>query len=70
MAASGPKMTYIPAQFRVRVEFTRADCLAAPEPPPELLERAKEKLRGERAAGNVAFYRIFKTRFERTWRDR
>jgi uncharacterized protein (DUF342 family) len=66
--ATGPKITYIPAQFRVRVEFSRADTLAAPAPP-ELLERAKRILRRERAAGRVAFYRIFKTRFERMWAE-
>lgn len=69
MARSGPKITYIAAQYRVRVEFTRADCLTAEEPPADLLERAKEKLRAERAAGRVAFYRIFKTRLHRMWQQ-
>ncbi len=69
MPKSGPKITYIPAQYRVRVEFTRADCLERAEPPPDLLERAKEKLRAEREAGRVAFYRIFKTRLDRIWTE-
>jgi len=61
------KITYIPAQFRVRVEFTKAQCLASDAPPPDLMERAKAKLRQEKKRGNVAFYRIFKTRLERLW---
>ena len=69
MSTTGPKMIYIAAQFRVRVEFSRADCIALAVPPPELLERAKEKLRAERAAGRVAIYRIFKTRLERMWKE-
>ncbi len=68
MSGPGPKMTYISAQYRVRVEFTRADCLAS-DLPPDIIERATAILRRERAAGRVAFYRIFKTRFEHMWAE-
>jgi len=67
MATAQIKMTYIAAQYRVRVQFTKADCMAHPAPPAYLLERAKNKLRAERDQGHIAFYRIFKTRLEKTW---
>ncbi len=67
MAISRIKMTYIAAQYRVRVQFTKADCMSQPVPPPQLLERAKAKLRRERRQGHIAFYRIFKTRLEKMW---
>lgn len=67
MARIPVKITYIPAQYRVRVEFTKADCLLSPEPPEDIIERAKAKLRRERKNGNVAFYRVFKTRLFTMW---
>ena len=67
MAMSRIKMTYIAAQYRVRVQFTKADCMAQPVPPAQLLERAKAKLQRERRGGHIAFYRIFKTRLEKMW---
>lgn len=64
---SGPKLTYIAAQFRVRVEFTRADTLNSPQPPAELITRAKKKLAAEHQAGHIAFYAFFADRLERMW---
>lgn len=64
---SGPKLTYIAAQFRVRVEFTRADTLSSPQPPAELITRAKKKLLAEHKQGNIAFYAFFADRLERMW---
>lgn len=65
--AAGPKLTYIGAQFRVRVEFRRSDTLRIPQPPADLLARAKAKLTAEQNQGNIAFYFFFADRLERMW---
>lgn len=63
----GPKLTYIAAQFRVRVEFTRSDTLRTPQPPADLLARAQKKLAAEQSQGNIAFHVFFVDRLERMW---
>ena len=61
------KLTWIPAQYRVRVEFPCALCRQLPRPPDDLMERARARLEAEVARGNLAFYRTFTTRMERIW---
>lgn len=61
------KMTYIPAQFRVRLEFSKEDTLASAHPPQDILERAKNKLRREKEKGLISFYQIETDRLQAIW---
>jgi uncharacterized protein (DUF342 family) len=68
MSGAKPKLSFIPKQARVRCEFTRAQCLADPDGAEAIIDRAKSRMRAEKAKGHVAFYRIFATRLRSMWR--
>ena len=55
-------MTYIPAQYRVRVELSGEHIAQSPTPPPELILRARRKLENEVNKGRLEFYRFFESR--------
>jgi uncharacterized protein (DUF342 family) len=61
------KLTYIGPQKRVRCEFSKQDCLDHALPPDDIIERTQAKLHSEKAAGEIAFVRIFKTRLLAIW---
>jgi uncharacterized protein (DUF342 family) len=61
------KLSYIAPQKRVRCEFSKQVCLDSPLPPDDIIDRAKAKLRSEKLAGEIAFFRIFKTRLFAVW---
>ncbi len=61
------KLSYIPSQYRVRVEFTKADTNASPLPPPDLMQRAKKRLTAELENGHLDFYRFFQRRLVKMW---
>lgn len=62
------KLTYISSQKRVRCEFTKEMCDQSPLPPDDIVERTKTKLKGEQLGGQIAFFRVFKSRLYAIWK--
>lgn len=67
MANSTLKMSYIPAQYRVRVEFTKTDTSSAETPPDDLIVRAKKKLESEQAKEKISFFVLYESTLKDTW---
>ena len=61
------KLTYNSSLFRVKVDFAPAACLQYPEPPQEILDKAKAKIEAVRAAGQIAYYRLYTERLKELW---
>lgn len=61
------KMTYIPAQFRVRAEITVADAKSSPLPPPDLMMRVQKKMQAEKDAGHIASFYCYEERLQKIW---
>lgn|GEM_PF-1302498 len=67
MAKSIPKLTFIANQCRVRCEFTREHVLSDPHGAEDIINRARAKMKAERDAGRVEFYRVFASRLREMW---
>lgn len=67
MAAPPIKLSYIPAQYRVRIEITKALVTERPVFPEDVLERARKKLKDESAHHRLAFHFFFEERARRVW---
>ncbi len=61
------KMTYIPAQFRVRAEITVADAKSSPLPPADLMMRVQKKMQMEKQAGHIASFHCYEDRLQKIW---
>jgi hypothetical protein len=61
-------MTYIPAQYRVRVEFTKFDCDDSRKPPDDLELRVLSKLDSEVKKGKLESYLLFMDRLTSMWK--
>lgn len=61
------KLSYIPAQYRVRLELLPEQCRQMSEPPAEILQRARSKMEAERAAGHIGCYHIYEERLRKVW---
>lgn len=60
-------MTYHGQQFRVRVDLTRAQALATPHYPEDLVRRAKSKMEAITAEGKIAFFSLHEARLAELW---
>lgn len=61
------KLSYIPAQKRVRVVFSKEDCDDDKKPPADLEIRAVSKLDTETSKGNIHFYELHMDRLKTIW---
>lgn len=61
-------MSYIPAQQRVRFEFTKEDCDQSRHPPDDLELRMLSKLDSEIKKGNLESYLTFMDRLKGMWK--
>ncbi len=62
------KLSYAAGSFRVRCEISRAAAKAAESPPADLIARAKTKLESVKNAGEIAFFYVYETRLNETWK--
>jgi uncharacterized protein (DUF342 family) len=62
-----PKLTFIANQCRVRCEFSREQVLSYPDGAEDIINRARAKMKSERDAGRVEFYRVFASRLREMW---
>src|SRR5690606_7737113 len=62
------KMSYIPAQFRVRIEFTKQDCDESSKQPTDLRDRVLSKLDSEVKKGQLEAYLLFMERLDDMWK--
>lgn len=66
-ALVGPKISFSPTTLRVRVDFTRADCVAQPEPPIDLIKRAVAKMESIQKSGQIEFFISNEEKFKAAW---
>lgn len=62
-----PTLSYHAQQFRLRVEMTRAQAIATPTCPPEIIKRARSKLEGILAEGKIAFFDLYEQKLADIW---
>ena len=60
-------MSFNSAQLKVKVEFSKAVCLASKTPPPEIIKKAKERMEQLKAQGAVGFYVLNEKLFNALW---
>jgi uncharacterized protein len=60
-------MSYIPAQCRIRVEFTKEDCDESRKPPSDIEERVRTKLDSEISKGNITYYEMHLDLLKKIW---
>lgn len=66
-AINQPSMTYHGQEFRVRVEITRAQALASPDYPADLVRRARAKMESLQSEGKIAFFDVFENKLVEIW---
>ncbi len=61
------KLTYLPAQARIRLVLTKAACDRSLHPPEDVIKRAVARLDQGVQDGSLAFYNLYNARLELLW---
>jgi uncharacterized protein (DUF342 family) len=61
------KLSYLPAQARIRLVISKAACDRSPLPPEDLIQRATKRLEQGVADGSLAFYKLYTDRLTLAW---
>lgn len=61
------KLSYVGAQFRVKLELCKDICLQTPQPPEDILKRAKAKMESIKASKEIDFYLFYQDKLKLLW---
>lgn len=67
MAAEDLKLSYVAAQFRVKIELPYKVCQNLPVPPQDIIARANAKMISIRDKGEIGFFEIYEEKFKKLW---
>jgi len=62
------KLTYLPAQARIRLVISKAACDRSATPPEDVVQRAVKRLEKDVADGTLAFYNLYRDRLDNVWK--
>jgi uncharacterized protein (DUF342 family) len=67
LANEGAKLSFNATLCRVRVDFTKAHCMASPTPTAGLVERARAKMDAIKASGEISYFVLYEERLKKVW---